>query len=598
MGARESRSSQQQEPEGPDSGSTSQDYYAILEVDETATADEIRRSFRRLALIHHPDKNHDDPEGATRRFAALQQAYEVRARSLSYASIRRAWYDSHRSALVPEPDAETVVNEIKKGATPSSRAHDRGLTVSHLRAFLNPSIWSSLTDEENSFFTIYRNLFDRLASDEHTDVDFPSFGYSTWGWTAQSKERPSEAARLFYNFWLNFSTAKEFFWSDQWNVSEAPDRQVRRLMEKDNKKARDTARKEYNETVRTLVMFVRKRDQRYKAYLAQQALSHGKASPSPASGTATPRKTTLTSTFVAQDWQNVTEPSDAAADLEWARAEGAGDEEWECVACNKTFRSEAAWNSHERSKKHLRAVEQLKREMQDEELELDLVQEGDKFANADVNDHGVGGDGQGTAGADATVDGLADEEPSGGSPDRATSAPSSTKDENDASEGEESSSRPSRQQRTGKKAPTPSPSTTPSIRKTSQKGPARAARGSSPDQEAGDDLELDCETTLAPGEPHHARNNDDVVPGDESAGTKGVSLSKREKRRAREAAKKARESEVKGGIPSQCNVCGEAFDSRTKLFEHVNREGHALARPRDGDTTRKKGKEKKTKVPE
>jgi DnaJ family protein A protein 5 len=77
---------------------------------------------------------------------------------------------------------------------------------------------------------VFRNLFDRLASDErhYTDMDFPTFGYSTWGWTAPSKERSSEAARLFYNFWLNFATAKEFAWSDQWNISEAPDRQVRR----------------------------------------------------------------------------------------------------------------------------------------------------------------------------------------------------------------------------------------------------------------------------------------------------------------------------------------------------------------------------------
>ena len=77
---------------------------------------------------------------------------------------------------------------------------------------------------------MYRNLFDRLASDElhHTEAEFPSFGYATWGWAALSKERPSEAARLFYNFWLNFATAKEFTWYDQWNISEAPDRHARR----------------------------------------------------------------------------------------------------------------------------------------------------------------------------------------------------------------------------------------------------------------------------------------------------------------------------------------------------------------------------------
>ncbi|KAH9958552.1 DnaJ domain-containing protein [Russula dissimulans] len=609
MGARESRS--QRDAADGDGSSTAQeqDYYAILEVDESASVDEIRRSFRRLALIHHPDKNHDDPEGATRRFATLQQAYEVLS-----DEQERAWYDSHRSALVPEPDAETVVNDIKKGAAPS-RARDRGLTVRHLQAFLNPSIWSGFTDEENSFFTVYRNLFDRLASDErqHADIEFPSFGYSTWDWTAQSKERPSEAARLFYNFWLNFATAKEFWWSDQWNISEAPDRQVRRLMEKDNKKARDAARREYNETVKTLTMFVRKRDPRYKAYTVRQTQSHGHVSPTPASGTATPRKTTVESTFVAQDWQKVAEPSDAAADLEWARAEGAeDDEEWECVACNKTFRSEAAWSSHERSKKHLRAVEQLKREMQDEEVELDLGQVGDEFADADAKNSG-GGDDQGTAGADAPIDGFGDDEPSVVSPDRATSVvavPASSQEaKGRPTEGEEFPPRSDRQQWTKKKARTPSPpSETPFISKPSQKGRARAAQGSHPAQrpEAGSghlaSAEDDRERTLRTGETRHTRNGDgDVVVGeDDSAGaansTKEESslLSKREKRRAREAAKKARESEVKSGCA--CNVCGETFESRTKLFEHINLEGHALANPRDGETTKKKGK--KTKPPE
>jgi DnaJ family protein A protein 5 len=59
--------------------------------------------------------------------------------------------------------------------------------------------------------------------------------------------------------------------------------------------------------------------------------------------------------YIEQDWQRIEhkyEDNDAG---EWDEAEGG--EEWECVACGRTFRSEAAWRSHERSRKHLKEVE-------------------------------------------------------------------------------------------------------------------------------------------------------------------------------------------------------------------------------------------------
>lgn len=37
------------------------DYYAILEVPFTATLDDIKQSYRRLAILLHPDKNQDKP---------------------------------------------------------------------------------------------------------------------------------------------------------------------------------------------------------------------------------------------------------------------------------------------------------------------------------------------------------------------------------------------------------------------------------------------------------------------------------------------------------------------------------------------------------
>ena len=63
------------------------DYYELLEVTRTATAEEIKKSFRRLAVRYHPDKNPDDAE-AEAKFKELARAYET----LSDPD-RRAHYD-------------------------------------------------------------------------------------------------------------------------------------------------------------------------------------------------------------------------------------------------------------------------------------------------------------------------------------------------------------------------------------------------------------------------------------------------------------------------------------------------------------------------
>jgi curved DNA-binding protein len=52
------------------------DYYATLEVPRTATADEIKKSYRRLSKKYHPDVNVGD-KGAEEKFKALGEAYEV-----------------------------------------------------------------------------------------------------------------------------------------------------------------------------------------------------------------------------------------------------------------------------------------------------------------------------------------------------------------------------------------------------------------------------------------------------------------------------------------------------------------------------------------
>ncbi len=51
------------------------DYYEVLQVERTASGEEIKKSYRRLAMEYHPDRNPDNPE-AERLFKEAAEAYD------------------------------------------------------------------------------------------------------------------------------------------------------------------------------------------------------------------------------------------------------------------------------------------------------------------------------------------------------------------------------------------------------------------------------------------------------------------------------------------------------------------------------------------
>ncbi|KAI0517681.1 DnaJ domain-containing protein [Xylaria bambusicola] len=341
------------------------DYYELLEVDRTATDDEIKKAYRKKALELHPDRNFGDVDNATRKFAEVQAAYEV----LSDPQ-ERAWYDSHSDAILRGDDP------ADSGVAPEYR-NVRLTTTDEIYTLMgrfNKSV--PLDDSPNSFFTILRETFDRLADGELAAADwegldtpeYPSFGESTDN---------DAVAKTFYGRWSSFSTRLSFSWKDKWRLSDAPDRRVRRLMEKENKKLRDDAIREFNDAVRSLVIFVRKRDPRYvpnnQSEAERQQILRDSAAAQAARARAAHQEK-MDSAEAVPEWARSRGDDDHAGEFSESEDESEV-EAIECVVCNKTFKSEKQFEAHEKSKKHIKAVQQLKRQMRKEDANFDLDEE-------------------------------------------------------------------------------------------------------------------------------------------------------------------------------------------------------------------------------
>jgi len=213
--------------------------------------------------------------------------------------------------------------------------------------------------------------------------DAPLFGKST--------DSFESVAKAFSDYWDNFVSVQTFSWKDEYKLTEAPNRRVRRIMEKENKKLRDKAKREYNEQVRHLVKTVKRRDPRVAHYTEQQQLKRQErqARADERRRAAAAQRQKDAAEFLEQVDDNTDEQfAQIFGDLE---NEYNHDErqEFACVACNNQYKSARALANHEKSKKHLQAVAKLKRELMQDELmmnEEDIQSESSDVVDDDDDD--------------------------------------------------------------------------------------------------------------------------------------------------------------------------------------------------------------------
>jgi DnaJ family protein A protein 5 len=301
-------------------------------------------------------------------------------------------------------------------------------------------------------------------------------------------------------------------------------------------------------TEQSLAKFTRKRDPRYKAFLAYQAKLN-RSENSAVLKVAKPPYRAQNVEYVEQDWQKISD--DLPDNLEWPASNTADSEEWECVACGKNFKSEAAWNSHERSKKHLRELERLRKEMHHDDEELGLQQDHDsddsriaEVVNLISNPSTIG---ENSPPLSASVDDTHTDGSIAGSSAGSTC--------------------------TSSKVASAHPISFTQVESIDTSIPPVLFQ-------AGRAIDQDEESPLQATSAAHQTKSD---------------MTKREKRRAR-AAKKIQErspqqvrhcflsEEITNNAPAgqTCNSCAQRFESKTKLFKHINATGHALALSDEG----------------
>lgn len=586
------------------------DYYELLGVESSATDIELKKAYRKKALQYHPDKNPDDVEAATKVFAQIRLAYEVLS-----DSQERAWYDAHKNQILREDDDYYADDgdDLEPEVT--------GTTTEEILKFFDPSLYTRIDDSMAGMYVLAGRVFDKLASEEIlagrqqgldkyatyqdddptelTNVMYPKFG--------RSKSDYGTQVRKFYQVWSSFATVKTFSWKDEYRYSTAGDRRTRRAMERENKKARDTARREYNETIRSFVSFLKKRDPRVKegaAAYEQEKKRKNQEELRKQIAKDRAANASKRGEYEAQNWQQID-------DLEFQEIEShfvSGDEEaseddgdvqvFECVICDKIFKTEKQFQTHETSKRHKKLLAKLKWEMKQEGIVLgiDPVSDESDFDTADE---------------DYTDEDESNNEDLSGEPDAADEIDEEIrkieeqlKDLGDSDYEDEKSA----------------PLTKSEVNNELDAEKGTPKENEDEDLEIDDDIESDLESTeedlpkkkLSKKEKKKQKyNRNKPILKEESeeeidelaklaaALETGVSLAEEEsedewsinKNKKKKKGKKvttadtsASETPPPSAQPKdttigseKCSVCNAQFNSRNKLFQHVNSTGHAAA---------------------
>jgi len=258
------------------------------------------------------------------------------------------------------------------------------MSVEQLNRYFDKSCYRGFNDNPQGFFAVFRTLFNTLEKEEedykdiNSDEDLSNFHQIKTSFGKQTDkyeeiyeyEGNETSLKIFYNKWSNFSTQKSFSWCDKYNPSDAPDRRIKRLIEKENKKLRDSEKKKYNDCIRSLAAFVKKQDPRVKAFINEQKEKEKirKLEEKERREREKAERLKNKEEYKEQEWMKISEDNEVLKMINDIDDEDMymENDDFYCIACNKQFRSEKQFENHQKSKKHLKAVRILRKQLMEE----------------------------------------------------------------------------------------------------------------------------------------------------------------------------------------------------------------------------------------
>jgi DnaJ family protein C protein 2 len=226
--------------------STKENYYAILGIEElflNATADDVRKSYKKLALLYHPDKNKENNAllGDDTSTKLEEQIASLEENKVNLTEEEKKKIEINKKWLTIKNAYETLLDPEKRKKYDSTFEFD-----------------DTIPEEDNfnekTFFKAFGPCFLK-NSIWSKKKPIPKIG---------DMNTPLNRVKIFYQFWFNFDTWRDFSVEGEYNLEDAQSRYEKRAMLKENKKMKSSQIKEEKSRLTKLVNLAYKNDPRIR----------------------------------------------------------------------------------------------------------------------------------------------------------------------------------------------------------------------------------------------------------------------------------------------------------------------------------------------